>query len=1257
MLYLFSGPSRKSDVRHALGELCKERDITLEMFEVDICRDPSMDLLDSSVAERCLREIENYEWDVVLVTPPCSTFSRARCVQPGPRPLRSRLYPLGFPWLSDAHRTVVEQGNEFVSFSFRICTAALSNSIPFLLEHPEDLGTTSTGHMPASIWQLPEALALFKHESVVTFSVYQCQYGAASPKPTRFLSSIRSLFGMPHVGPPRFDTTGRYLGPLPRYCGHRHKDRLLGSASTAASAAYPAGLCAEMATWIFSVFDGGGSSSSGLREGSSSGFVFSFPPRSFSVSPGRHPAELLACDCLKKGQVSQDQILRLSELLPDEDRVRQSEETVQGQRSFTSGAFVHKDRAGLRRNLDAFPFATELLARLVAHNFPGRVFSSIALFRDIKQPLHKDTTNGHYDNLLLSCSDFSGGGLWVQSCNGDTKRDVNGTSMSGEVLAWEDRKIIFDPHGWHSTEDWNGCRLVLAAYTIGNDGLLSQCDRERLLGFGFLLPGRGKRGPPSSEENLDDDATTPHVEPAQLDAAHSGASAEESNAGDLTFNELESGCEGPPMVGDFAGATDEFVDGFGRCSPGRWKPSCRGRCLSPAAVSFAKNLRDKVRRFVLDNVPDLARATFRLATGHWDGPLFASEPLNKLREEWFDMLPDPLRARELIPHQPFYLRAIAQTLRILEDPDYHIIEEGKFCFVNGVDVGHTAPLGPVPQVFRRRQKDQKYDDSVWEPIMSNYRDGPDVERALLEAFEKEESEGRMFPLSIAEARKRYPGSALRIAAQAVIPKPDHEFRVVHDGTHGVQVNNAIIMHDRLESPGAREVSAIQKLGAVSSEKVLFGLVGDVKKAHRRYLHHPEHWGVLACRSRSDSPTVWLNRTGTFGIASAAFWFARLIGLIGRLSLRVLSLIYADDLHLLSGGPNRWLNLWMLLALFCLQGTPFSEKKWRGGLQLDWVGYWIDYGRFKLGISEKRCQWIIRSVESMEGDGWLVDVRRFHELHGRLGFMSQVLVWMRPFLAPGYAWLAVVKKGAVLALPNLVRCTLRFILDRLRKGARSYPAGLIDKEYGELFRTDAACNDESVILGGWFLHKGVSCSSAPWFQLRLGRSEAPWLFKEGLGSSWASTSAELLASLVALHLLERDFAEVLSGPGSFRACFSAGTDNKAADSISARLLTTKVPVMFVLMEFSLRCDSSGIRCLLNWRPREANQEADRITKNDFSDFSADHRVAVSWDELQFSVLPSLLRFSNFQSTLDDLRADTAEEATAVPRIRFEKSQWG
>ena len=190
--------------------------------------------------------------------------------------------------------------------------------------------------------------------------------------------------------------------------------------------------------------------------------------------------------------------------------------------------------------------------------------------------------------------------------------------------------------------------------------------------------------------------------------------------------------------------------------------------------------------------------------------------------------------------------------------------------------------------------------------MRNYRDGPEVEKALQEAFEKEEKEGRMFPLSLSEARKRYPGESFRVAAQAVVPKPDNDFRVVHDGTHGAQVNNDIVMKDRLELAGAREVSALQKLGMVSEEKVFFGFVGDVSKAHRRFLHHPEHWGVLACKTKSDSSVVWLNRTGTFGIASAAYWFSRLIGLVGRLSFRVMLeafifvLIYADDLHLDQG---------------------------------------------------------------------------------------------------------------------------------------------------------------------------------------------------------------------------------------------------------------------------------------------------------------------------------------------------------------------
>ncbi|CAE7820030.1 unnamed protein product [Symbiodinium sp. CCMP2592] len=287
---------------------------------------------------------------------------------------------------------------------------------------------------------------------------------------------------------------------------------------------------------------------------------------------------------------------------------------------------------------------------------------------------------------------------------------------------------------------------------------------------------------------------------------------------------------------------------------------------------------------------------------------------------------------------------------------------------------------------------------------------------------------------------------------------------------------------------------------------------------------------------------------------------------------IFMLIYADDENVLSGGADRWLNLWMSLALLCLQGTPFSERKWRGGLQLDWVGY----GRVKLGISEKRCRWIISGIESMEENGWLVDVRRFHEFHGRLGFMSQVLVWIRPFLT---SWLLVTLGWLLCGRDRssyLIRCVLRFIADRLRHGARTYE------------------------------------------------------------------SAEVLALLAALHLLRRDFKELWSVPGHFRASFCGGTDNKSAEALSCKLLTTRVPLMFVVMEFVTFCDALGFRCNLSWRPRDSNQEADRITKHVFEGFDENLRLPFSWSEMTLSVLPSLLRFASFQSELDTIKASIADD---------------
>ena len=292
-----------------------------------------------------------------------------------------------------------------------------------------------------------------------------------------------------------------------------------------------------------------------------------------------------------------------------------------------------------------------------------------------------------------------------------------------------------------------------------------------------------------------------------------------------------------------------------------------------------------------------------------------------------------------------------------------------------------------------------------------------------------------------------------------------------------------------------------------SGPLIFGLVKDVSKAHRRCLHRPEQLNELACQTRSDSDVIWLNKTGTFGVASAAFWFSRWIGLVGRLSFRamleavIFVLIYADDLHLLSGGKERWLHLRMMLALMRVQGTPFPSRKWRGGLQATWLdtgwtvveSTWESRRSAAAGEVTAYLPWSsgCLTLPQVSWKAWL------HVSRPGMG---------TPHPGPG---LCLACGGAVLSLPNLIRCALEFVWGHLRAGARTYPVGVIDTDLGEVFHADADCNDDLFILGGWFLRRGSDPSKAPWFQLALSPEDAPWLFKDG-SSSWSSTSSELLS---------------------------------------------------------------------------------------------------------------------------------------------------
>ena len=163
VLYLFAGAARRSDVHHFLAMNCDREGFQLTIKEIDLLRHQSHDVTDDVLWRQLMDEIRAGLWDVLVCTPPCNTHSRARySSRPGPPPLRAKRYPWGFPWLSNRNKEACELGNLLIRLTLECCALAHEHGCAFLIEHPEDLGSTAVGDQPGSIWAMNEFVDLMK---------------------------------------------------------------------------------------------------------------------------------------------------------------------------------------------------------------------------------------------------------------------------------------------------------------------------------------------------------------------------------------------------------------------------------------------------------------------------------------------------------------------------------------------------------------------------------------------------------------------------------------------------------------------------------------------------------------------------------------------------------------------------------------------------------------------------------------------------------------------------------------------------------------------------------------------------------------------------------------------------------------------------------------------------------------------------------------------------------------------------------------
>ena len=600
--------------------------------------------------------------------------------------------------------------------------------------------------------------------------------------------------------------------------------------------------------------------------------------------------------------------------------------------------------------------------------------------------------------------------------------------------------------------------------------------------------------------------------------------------------------------------------------------------------------------------------------------------------------------------QPFYLRMLKESLKSAGDCDYEFLERA----CHGLPLGVLEKLPRTPGVFEQQVKWALDEDpgAVWSLEKENYGSAEQHEEHLRSHLEAEVEMGLVTKMKVSDFEELY-GDNRAVAALAVLVEDElsGKKRVIHDGTHGVGVNNRIRCSDKVRMPGPREKRRI--LEELSEEKeVVMALVGDFEKAHRRFLYQESERGFLACRVNDKDGFVYINNVGTFGIGSTPYWWARISGALMRFAHYVVGpkylvemLLYADDLEVIAPSRKGRIGAVLVFLVMAAAGAPFKWQKQRGGWITEWVGLSTDYRRFAMGLSERRAEWLCRWMRSVEERKEVSDVE-FAAGLGRLSFASLALPWERPLLGPLFAWSSAVwgTKG-LLRVPWVVLMVMRWIARKLDEGRRleDVKAQPIAEKPVVRIWTDAKATDEEAWIGGWLQSSGDT-QQCSWFSERVEPWMAPWLkFKKG-NPKRVIAALEMLATLVAIKLWLGDGSKQLS----LRT--EAFTDNRGNEFILKKGMSTKFPIALLVIEVSETLRSLGATADLKWVRRDENQRADDLTNQDYHAFDEKKRIRVTPDNCKWMVLGELLPESEelYQEVQKFKEAKRSEKAEKLRR---------
>ena len=408
------------------------------------------------------------------------------------------------------------------------------------------------------------------------------------------------------------------------------------------------------------------------------------------------------------------------------------------------------------------------------------------------------------------------------------------------------------------------------------------------------------------------------------------------------------------------------------------------------------------------------------------------------------------------------------------------------------------------------------------------------------------------------------------------------------------------------------------------DTTLLILKADVSKAHRRIKILPWKYQVAQIDQQ-----WWVNKVGTYGVASAQLYWGRMAALLLRLLYYSFpevdwGFVFVDDFCWLLRSTNCNSLTPALLAFLVALGVPLSWKKTVLSEINTWLGFVINPSRPFVQMARDKHVIVLSLLQDL-ASGKVFSTKAIEKALGRIQWATATCPLAKPFLQPFWQWKSACKNAGQPG--KLVRC-LAVLLSELF--SRQFPQMSPFSPWSDWTGASDASAEPfgTTWIGGWFSDlKTPTKDQVYWFQYQLTQASHPWAFKKGDPQKWIA-AIELYGTLFLVLLLMSK-----QPTAACRLHIPLISDNQGNVYSILNNATRKMPNAVILMELVYQISQAGHMLAPTHSKRDDNQWADELTHPSPKGFSPALKVDIVPLFSKFALIPKLLESSDSESWFD------------------------